>query len=505
MFKKVLIANRGLIQANVVRAVKELGAEAITIYSSEDSESTGVRNSDRAFEIETTPTRAYLDINQIVELARVLQVDAVHPGYGFLAQNAEFISRLREAGITTIAPETKGALNLSDKASIKKHAEKAGLQVLPGSANCDNFNDLKTAATKIGYPLVIKAAYGFGGKGMRIVYDDKELQSSYDHVVHQCENFAMGSSQIFIEKYLEHTHHIEFPVLRDHQGQVILFPEQECSLQRRFQKLLVETPSSAISKEMRGVLDSAVRVLVNQLNITGFASVEFLIQGGQAYFLEVNGYIQPSHTASSMLTGVDLLKEQIRIFSGESLSIQQENLTRKGHVIAAYISAEDPENNFEPSPGKIDRFYLPIGEGIVVQTNVFSGDTVTTFYDPMIAKVMVRDISRKAALRKMQVALDEFYIDGIKTSIPLMRAVISSDAYINGDIDTSYITDESNRVHIMAELKNPENEEIACFLAALALHRDSNNKQILEAARENEVPSMWSVASRWLNRKKMDF
>ena len=506
MFSKVLIANRGLIQANCVRAVQELGAKAITIYEADDRNNAGVRNSDEAYEIKPTSSgRAYSDIDQIVSLAQALEVDAVHSGYGFLSQNAEFSRKLRKLGIVPIAPELEGSRNLANKPLIKEEAVKLGLLALPGSKICADFKSVKKSADSIGYPLLIKAVHGYGGKGLRVVQRPQELNSIYEYIQSRCEKYSMKSNEVYLEKFFNNAHHIEFPVLRDINGNTVVFPEQWCSVQRRFQKVLVETPSRVITRDKRNKLMSVIRQLVSKLNIQGFASVVFLVDDEFTYFLKVNGYIQPFYSATSMLSGVDILKEQIRIFSGEDLKVRQERITKTGHVISISICAEDPENGFAPSPGKIDRFYLPFGQGIFVQSNVFSGDNVATFYDPMIAKVIVRERTRKEAIDKMSVALEDFFIDGIKTNIPLMRSILLSKRFKSRDMNLSYIPDIKYRTKLMNELKNDENEKIAALVAAVTLHHDSSNISILESTRENAQNSLWATASRWLNRKKMTY
>ena len=503
MFSKVLIANRGLIQANCVRAVQELNAKAITIFENEDRNSAGVRNADEAVEIKSASTsRAYADIDQIVELASSLNVDAVHSGYGFLAQNAEFSKKLKQKGIVPIAPELEGAFNLANRPLIKRKAKELGLHVLPGSKSCSTYKSLEESVEAIGYPLLIKAVYGYGGKGIRVVRAPEELKASYDYVLSRCEKFSMNSTDVIIEKFFDDAHHIEFPILRDNNGHVIVFPEQWCSVQRRFQKLLVETPSRVISNEKRNKLRSIIRLLADKLNLLGFGSFVFLVDGDFCYFLKVNGYIQPFYTATSFLTGIDLLKEQIRVFSGESLRAKPEHLNRYGHVISVSIAAEDPNRDFSPCPGTIDRFYLPFGQGINVQTNVFSGDNVATFYDPMIAKIIVRDFSRRAAINKMKVALDNSFIDGISTNIPLMRAIVHSEEFLSRKMNISFISKRENRLKIMRDMQTSEEQEIASLVAALALHNDRNNQQILEAAREIAPSPIWSTATRWFNRKQ---
>lgn len=500
MFSKVLIANRGLILTNCVRAVQELGGKAIAIYETEDENNAGVRNADEAYEIQnSSATRAYADVDQIVKLAKSLKVDAVLSGYGFLSQNADFINKLQKIGITTIAPTLEGIHNLSDKPLIKKLAMKLGLYILPGSKNCSDYAEIKKEVASVGYPLLIKATQGYGGKALRVVEKEAELRSTYEFIQSQCHKYAMNSNDVFLEKFLPNAHHIEFPVLRDKSGNVAIFPEQWCSVQRRFQKQLVETPSHIITAQKREQLKQVIQQLVKKLKICGFASVEFLVDEDVTYFLKVNGYIQPFYTGTGLLTGVDLLKEQIRIFAGQPLSFKPNQIKKNGHVISVSICAEDPENNFAPSPGKIDRFYYPFGQGINVQTNAFSGDTVATFYDPMIAKVIVRDASRKEAISRMKVALDNFFIDGIKTNIPLMRAILNSDDFRQQRVNITYIPDLVKRNKILQELKKPEDEQIAAIIAALDLHYDTNSQQILKAAKED---SLWTTAARWLSQKK---
>ncbi|MCG8338917.1 MAG: ATP-grasp domain-containing protein [Proteobacteria bacterium] len=506
MFSKVLIANRGLIQANCVRAVQELGAKAITIFEDEDRNSAGVRNADESYELKSSvSSRAYADIDQIVELAASLKVDAVHSGYGFLAQNAEFTKKLRQKGIVTIAPELEGAMNLANRPFVKERARRLGLPILPGSTKCQDFNELKVAADDTGYPLLLKAVHGYGGKGLKVVFTPRELKAAYNYVLSRCEKYAMNSREVFVEKYFENAHHIEFPVLRDHHKNVIIFPEQWCSVQRRFQKILVETPSRVIDAEKRKKIESIIRKVVNRLNATGFVSVVFLVDGDEIYFLKINGYIQPFYTATSKLTGVDLLKEQIRIFSGDPLKVRQENLNRNGHVISVSICAEDPINDFAPCPGAIDRFYLPFGQGINIQSNYFSGDNVATFYDPMIAKLLVRDSSRKAAIQKMRFALQNCYIDGIKTNLPLLRAIIQSDLFKSRNMNISYITKPQNRLELLDSLKTGKDHEIAAMIAALSLFSESAKPPIADPEGEPVRSKIWNSAARWINRKNYGY
>ncbi len=503
MFRRVLIANRGLIQANCVRAVKELGATAVTIFEEGDRDSAGVRNADEAYELRVGDPRLrpYLDIDQIVALAEKLKVDAVHPGYGFLAQSAAFARALARSGIMVIAPRAEGLHNLSDKHKVKEAVARAGFPVIEGSPAFSAADRLEAAAAQAGYPLMLKAVHGYGGIGMRVVHEPRHLEGAFRQAQAACAKFLLNSPEVFAERFLPEVRHIEFPVLRDDDGRTVVFPEMECSLQRRFQKLLVETPVADLDPDLRACLQSEIRVLCQRLDIFGFACFEFLLTGGQAVFLEINGYIQPSHTATTLLTGVDLLKEQIRLFSGEPLGCGAEAPAADRHVIGSYIYAEDPDNNFEPSPGRIERLYLPFGEEVFLQTSIFSGATVSPFYDPMIAKLLVRGRSRAEAILKLRIALDEFFVEGVKTNIPLMRGVLHAPAFQEGRVTPSFLGSAAVRRRLVESLKSPRDYEIAALVAALALHRDGDTLlKRIEAGRVES--SLLGAAARWLRPRK---
>jgi len=502
MFNTVLIANRGLIAANCVRAVKELGMKAIIAYDQEDAESAAVRNADAAYVLKPTPdhSRPYLDINQIVDLASELKVDAVHPGYGFLAQNMEFAQALKDRGIAFIAPKSEGVFDFANKHIVKAYAARAGLPILPGSESFVEREWLYRFANAIQYPLVIKSVYGYGGVGMKVIHSEEELETGFNEVRHLCDRHLKCSPDVFLEKYLPGAQHVEFPVLRDAKGVTIVLPEQECSVQRRFQKLVVETPSPRLSPQMRSRLESEIRVLVNRLEVFGFATVEFLVKDGHAYFLEINGYIQPSHTATTLLTGVDLVKEQINILSGGDLEIDPGLINRHGHVVGSFIYAEDPDAEFAPSPGVVERLHLPFGEEVYVQSNIFSGAVVSPLYDSMVAKLMVRGLTRREALKKLEIALSEFFVEGVKTNIPLMRALISSEEYAKGDVTPTYLDRPEQRRHLVEQIKTEQEQEIASLVAALSLHRDGIEESTV-LANESDAADI-SAASRWMNRRR---
>ena len=503
MFSSVLIANRGLIQANCVRAVKELGARALTVYAPNDKNSAGVRNADEAYELKVKSSGIpYLDIDQIVDLAVALKVDAVHPGYGFLAQNGLFKQKLKDKGIQLIAPEHSYEYDFADKPQIRAFAQKLGLPILSGSATSSDIEELKATAVNIGYPVVMKATEGYGGIGLRVIEREAEMEPNYRNIMGQADRFLFHAQQVYLEKYFPKARHIEFPVARDAQGNMVVFPERECTVQRRFQKLVTETPSAIVSDQLRGKLKSAVELLMNQMNLQGFVSVEFLYNGDQAYFLEVNNYIQPSHGVTALLTGIDLLREQVSIAAGLPLTFRQKDVENDQVAIGVFVSAEDTDRNFTPSPGKIERLDLPYGDGVYSQTNVCSGDTVGTFYDPIVALVMAREHTREKAIAKMKTALDGLHIDGIRTSIPLMRALMVYPDYIHSRYDTQIITTAESREKIYQNYRTPEESEITALLAALSLHRDSSKQHLLDEARANSKTKIWEMASEWFNRQK---
>jgi acetyl/propionyl-CoA carboxylase alpha subunit len=506
MFKRVLIANRGLIQANGVRAVKELGGTAVTVFESEDRDSAGVRNADEAYELQNSQSRfrPYLDIDQIVRLAEEHGIDAVHPGYGFLAQNARMARELEERGIHFIAPPVDGIHSLSNKAMVKEAAAKAGLPVLRGTGAFSDRGRLESAAGELAFPLMMKPVHGFGGIGVRLIDHQGHLQEAFEALQAASGKFLLNSPEVYLEEYLDGARHIEFPVLRDAEGRTAVFQELDCSLQRRFQKLLVETPAPDIDSALRTRLQSEIRVLCERLGLFGFASVEFLLKDGEPYFLEINGYIQPSHTATTLQTGADLLKEQIRLHSGGGLShLLEDRPCPERHVIGAFLFAEDPLDLFAPSPGEVDRLYLPFGEEVFMQTSIFSGARISPFYDPMVAKLLVRGRGREEAILKMEIALEEFFVEGVKTNIPLMRGVLKSPEFRDCAVTPEFISRPADRECLIDSLKSEKGHEMAALVAALSLHRDGDTLKRMEAlVAEQGESSMLSAATRWLRPRK---
>lgn len=495
MFKKVLVANRGLVAANCVRAVRELGAKAAVVYESQDLGSAAVRAADEAIEIRSANgSTAYLDVGAIVDAAVRVGADAVHPGYGFLEKSPELALQLKERGIVFISSP--------NYLRAKEIAQKSGMGVLPGSSVLRSWSDAETVVASIGFPLTLKAIAGYGGWAGRVVNEKAELKPAWDHVCKQCERHGVPQ-ELVIEKHLPKAHQVEFPVLRDASGKVLVLPELESSVQRRFQKLLVETPSPAMKAGLRGKLESAIPALVNQLGLVGFASIIFKVAGGEAYLSEVDTSIQASHSASGLLTGVNILREQIRVASGESLRVQQEQIQRKGHAIAVFLLAMDPYHKFAASPGRIERFLVPMGEGVHLQSTLAAGDVVSPHYDPNIANLLVLDSTRDEAITRLRLALKDMYVDGIQTTLPIMRAVVESADFAKSEVNCSYLFSDEKRVSLLKSLRNTEDDAVAALVAAIALNTDANATQIMNSAQHGGL--VWSMASRLLNRKKMEF
>jgi len=495
MFKKVLVANRGLVAVNCVRAIRELGAKAAVVYEAPDLGSAAVRAADEAVEIKSTDqSTAYLDINCIVAAAVKLQVDAVHPGYGFLATNFELFKRLQEHKITLITtPSFPQAFELAKKADFK---------TLPTSPTLHSWNEVETHVSTIGFPLVVRALANYGGWGARIVFEQAELKTVWEHVCSQCERHGVPTD-IVLQKYMPSAFQIEFPVLRDKSGQVLVLPDREVSVQRRFQKFMVETPAPNLNPDLRRTIVSKIPHFIDQLGLVGYAILVFEVVKGEAYLSEVESSVQAAHSATGLLTGVNILREQIRIASGSKLNNLIIHQEVNNHVIGVFVYAMDVFRKFTPSPGKVDRFHPPVGEGIYLHTSVGSGDTVSPHYDPVIAKLLVSDKTRSEAIARLSLALSDFFVDGIQTTLPLTRAIVESKDFHKAQITTSFLFSEAKRVSLLKSLRNPEDDCIAAIIAGLALSCEENSSQIIDNAQQGSL--LWSMANRVLSRKKMEF
>ena len=443
MFKKVLIANRGEIALRVIRACRELGIATVAVYSEADRESLHVRFADDDVCIGPAPARdSYLRIPRLIAAAEITGADAIHPGYGFLAENAEFAETCEASNITFIGPTAAQIRVMGDKAAARKAMSEVGVPIVPGTPGpVEEPEEALEFAASIGFPVIIKAAAGGGGKGMRVAKDADDFVRSFQLARSEALS-AFGNGDVYVEKYLQRPRHIEFQVLGDTHGRVIHLGERDCSVQRRHQKLIEEAPSPAVTPDLRQRMgDAAVRG-AKAIDYVGAGTIEMLLdEDGSFFFMEMNTRIQVEHPVTEMLTGVDLVKEQIRVAAGEPLSVTEMPALR-GHVIECRINAEDPARNFQPSPGKIDVIHPPGGPGVLVDTHVYAGYTVPPYYDSLIAKLICQGRDRDEALRRMRFALESFVIEGVKTTAPFLSRVMDHPAFRAGDIDTKFLERE---------------------------------------------------------------
>ena len=444
MFSKILIANRGEIALRIIRACHEMGIRTVAVYSQADRNSLHVRFADEAICIgQASSVNSYLNIPAIISAAEITDVEAIHPGYGFLAENAHFAEICSSCKITFIGPTPENMRLMGDKMAARTSMQKAGLPIVPGSrAVIKNKEEALKTAKMIGYPVIIKAAAGGGGKGMRICHNDLTLVSSLLTAQTEAEaNF--GNSSVYIEKYIERPRHIEVQIIADRSGHVIQLGERDCSIQRRHQKLLEESPSPVVDEKMRRKLGEMVLKGMKSINYQSAGTIEFLLdeKTGNFYFMEMNTRIQVEHPVTEMVTGIDLIKEQIRVAAGEKLKFNQDNVQIRGAAIECRIIAEDPDNNFMPSPGKIESLILPGGPNVRVDTHIYAGYEVPAYYDSLVAKLIVHGNNRQEAIKTMRRALSEFYIAPIKTTIPFHLKLMDNPLFKKGDISTHFVQD----------------------------------------------------------------
>lgn len=439
MFNKVLIANRGEIALRVIRACKELGIKTVAIYSEADRDSLHVRFADEAVCIGPPPSKeSYLNIPRIIAAAEITGADAIHPGYGFLAENEDFAEICESSGIKFIGPSAHSIRLMGDKATAKETMRNAGVPVVPGSdGTISDLNEALQVAKKIGFPVIIKATAGGGGKGMRVAKSNDEFERLFVLARNEAEA-AFGNPEVYIEKYIEEPHHVEFQVLGDQHGNVIHIGERDCSIQRRHQKLIEESPSPIIDEELREAMGSAAVAGAKSVNYEGAGTIEFLVDGKKNfYFMEMNTRIQVEHPVTEELYGIDLVKEQIKIAAGSR--VKKIKVKPKNWVIECRINAEDPEKDFRPAPGKITVFHQPGGIGVRTDTHIYAGYTVPPYYDSLIAKLIVKGSDRIDAIKKMERALEEFIIEGVKTTIPFHLKVMRDENYRKGKYDTHFL------------------------------------------------------------------
>ncbi|MGA9247958.1 MAG: acetyl-CoA carboxylase biotin carboxylase subunit, partial [Candidatus Acidiferrales bacterium] len=438
MFKKVLIANRGEIAVRIVRACRELGVRAVAVYSEADRAALHVRLADEAYPIGPAPSaESYLVIEKIMGVARYAHCDAIHPGYGFLAENPALARACGDAGVTFIGPSAQAMEQLGSKTAARRLAHEVAAPTVPGTLDpIKDIGELTEIARNVGFPVILKAVAGGGGKGMRSVERESELAAAWRDAASEAQN-AFGDARVYLEKYLERPRHIEIQILADQHGHTLYLGERECSVQRRHQKVIEEAPSPVMTPELRRAMGEAAVKLARAGNYTNAGTVEFLVDAARNfYFLEMNTRLQVEHPVTEMVTLLDLVKLQMRIAAGEPLPFRQEDVALRGHAIECRIYAEDPDNNFFPSPGKILDLRVPAGPGIRLDDGIYSGWLVPNEYDPMLGKLIAWGQDRPEAIARMKRALGEYYASGIKTNVSLFRRILSSDDFQSGAIYT---------------------------------------------------------------------
>lgn len=459
MISKVLVANRSEIAIRVMRACRELGIQSVAVYSDADKEALHARYADEAYYIGAAPAaESYLNIKKIIDVARECGAEAIHPGYGFLSQNPNFAYACELEGIKFIGPSSRVLALMGNKVAARREMVRAGVPVVPGyDEYITSFGQAKEIATKIGYPVIIKPAGGGGGIGMRIANNDAELAEAIESSEKIAKN-AFGLSEIYIEKYIASPRHIEIQILGDSFGNIVYLGERECSIQRRYQKLIEESPSPVVTPELRARMGETALRAARWVNYQSAGTIEFIYSDGKFYFLEMNPRIQVEHAVTEMVTGIDIVKEQIRISMGLPLSIKQEDVKINGWAIECRINAEDPLNNFAPSTGKLRGYRSPGGIGVRVDSGVHTRYTIPYLYDPMISKLIVWGRDRQEAIVRMRRALYEYIIVGVKTNIPFHKAVMNNPRFVAGDMETHFIDRETHLIEDMKRIMDQEKQ-----------------------------------------------
>lgn len=442
MIKKLLVANRGEIAVRIIRAAKEMNIDTVAVYSEADKDALHVQLADEAYCIgPAMSTESYLAVPNIMTIATSAGVDAIHPGYGFLAENNDFAEICKECHITFIGPSPEAIQQMGIKDVARSTMKRAGVPIVPGSDGIvETVEEAKRVAENIGYPVIIKATAGGGGRGIRVAFNEDELVKGYKITQKEAET-AFGNPGVYLEKYIEDFRHVEIQILADNFGNTIHLGERDCSIQRRLQKLIEETPSPAITQEIREKMGEASIRAAKAVNYVGAGTIEYIFDrtNNEFYFMEMNTRIQVEHTVTEMVTGIDLIKEQIKIANNEKLSIKQEDVILDGWSIECRINAENPFNDFLPSPGTIDMYLAPGGLGVRVDSAAYPGYTISPYYDSMIAKLITHGKTREEAIERMKRALDEFVIEGVKTTIPFHSQIMEHDVFKQGDFNTKFL------------------------------------------------------------------
>jgi len=470
MFKKVLIANRGEIATRVIRACKELSIATVAIYSEADATSLYVKKADESYLVGPGPVEGYLNIHRIIDLALKVGVDAIHPGYGFLSENPRFAELCEKTNITFIGPTSQAIADMGDKVRAREMMKRAGVPVVPGSeGSLKNVEEAIVFAKEIGYPVMIKASGGGGGRGLRVARDEKELIKNLG-IAQSESRAAFGISDVFLEKYIEKPHHIEFQILADKYGNIIHLGERDCSIQRRHQKLIEIAPSLILDADMREKMGMTAIRAAKAVNYVNAGTVEFLVDGKKNfYFLEMNTRIQVEHTITEEITGIDLVKKQIEIAADKPLGIGQDKVQARGFAMECRICAEDPKSNFRPNSGRVTAYYSPGGIGVRIDGAIYKDYVIPGFYDSMVAKLVVRGRNWDEVVSRMHRSLDEFVIRGVKTTIPFLRKIMNDPDFIKGNFDTGYI-DRKPELLDYAEFEDPIDKVAAISVAIAAYH-----------------------------------
>jgi acetyl-CoA carboxylase biotin carboxylase subunit len=519
MFKKILIANRGEIAVRVIRACREMDIAAVAVYSEADASALHVRLADEAYMIGPAPSsESYLRIERVIEAARLSRAEAIHPGYGFLAENADFARAVGDAGLVFIGPTPEAMELMGSKTSARRAAIAAGAPVVPGTTEAlSSIEDARETAARIGYPIMLKAAAGGGGKGMRLVSEESEIASAFETARSEAAS-AFGDESVYMEKVVERPRHIEIQVFSDTQGNFVHLGERECSIQRRHQKVIEECPSPINDSTLRERMGAAAVEIARSASYVGAGTVEFLVSDvtRDFYFLEMNTRLQVEHPVTELVTGFDLVREQIRVASGLPLSFAQEDVRWTGHAVECRVYAEDPEQNFMPSPGRITSLRLPTGPGVRDDGGVYEGAEVSIYYDPMISKLATWGRTRVEAIERMRRALAEYEVGGIKTTLPFFREVMRDEEFVAGRLDTGFIPRFNERRAVAAGRAAPASRNEASNVDAASVDEANAEETVrrdiaaiaaalayVEPARGNSrtqthqaPPSRWKTAGR---------
>lgn len=491
---KILVANRGEIALRVMRTANEMGIKTVAVYSEADRNMPFVRFADEAICIGApASSQSYLRIEKILEAAKITGADAIHPGYGFLSENADFSKAVSDAGIIFIGPSAHSIDMMGNKISAKQAAKKFNVPLVPGTdVPINDVNEAVAIAKNIGFPILIKAAAGGGGKGMRVVENEAEFESQM-HLAQSEALSAFGNGDVFMERYVGSPKHIEIQIMGDNFGNYVYLFERECSIQRRHQKLIEEAPSSCLTSDIRIKMGEAAIAAAKACNYSGAGTVEFLVDEKlNFYFLEMNTRLQVEHCVTEMISGIDLVKEQINVASGKKLSFTQNDLKINGHSIELRVCAEDPLNNFLPDTGKLELYQTPKGPGVRVDDGYEQGMDIPIFYDPMIAKLVVHANTRQEAIERLCRAIDEYQIQGIQTTLPFGKWAVRQNAFVKGNYDTKFI-EKYYKPEYLQNNTSLDEEKVASLIAAIVW--DNNTSKIKSELSEHKIPSKWKLRS----------